>query len=201
MKKIRILVLILVLLCLCGCSFKKESVELFTEKEALKYVEVNYGKAELLNTEKPSNESVKYTFSDNEYKFQYTLTSEIEEVSFPVTFYHTRELSTFDETYYDYILNNLSGEISRIQSEYGVRIVKREKVYLKNVYAYDKNLYDLYKDNDDIEIMRKASKELIKAIKKIDNRSFYKGYSIYLYSTLKEDDMGDKKILDKVTIN
>ena len=200
MKKIRVLLLVLVLLCLCGCSFKKENVKLFDDEEAKKYAEKSFGKCSLVNSDRTQSDSVKFIFVDEQYKFTYTVTSEIEEVKFPKTFYHSREISDFDEIYYDYILNSLSGEISRIQNEKGVKILKREKVYLKNIYAYDKNLFDIYNDNDDIEKMKVASNELIKSIKKIDTRNFYKGYYIYLYSTLDEDDMGDKKVLERIPL-
>lgn len=200
MKKIKVLLLVLVLLCLCGCSLKKEKVKLFNDDEAIKYAEKTFGKCELVDSDKSQSESVKFVFVDEQYKFQYTVTSEIEEVAFPTTFYHSREFSNFDEVYYDYILNNISGDISRIQNEYNVRIVKREKVYLKNLYDYDKNLFDIYNDSDDLDKMKKASKELVKSIKKIDSRGFYKGYLIYLYSSSQEDDMGDKKVLEKTPL-
>lgn len=198
MKKVKVLLLILVLLCLCGCSLKKENVKLFSDEEAVKYAEKAFGKCQLVSSDRSQNDSVKFTFVDEQYKFNYIVTSEIEEVKFLKTFYHSRESSDFDEVYYNYILNNLSSDIFRIQNEKSVKIVKREKVYLKNMYTYDKNLFDIYSDNDDLDKMKEASSELIESIKKIDTRNYYKNYFIYLYSSNQEDEMGDKKILDKI---
>ncbi len=199
-KKVLVVILFMFVLLFSGCSKDPKYVKLLNEDEALKYVESNYGKAELVGTNKDIENSIKYTFVDSEYKFQYTLTSTVEEVTFPTGFYHHREFSDFEENYYNYLLNALTEDINRISSEKNVRIIKREKVYLKNMYVYEKNLFDIYNNEDNMDLMEEASNELIKAIKKIDNRNFFKGYQIFIYSTLQENDMGEKKVLERNTL-
>ena len=199
-KKVLVVILFMFVLLFSGCSKDPKYVKLLDEDKALKYVESNYGKAELVGTNKDIENSIKYTFVDSEYKFQYTLTSTVEEVNFPTGFYHHREFSDFEENYYNYLLNALTEDINRISSEKNVRIIKREKVYLKNMYVYEKNLFDIYNNEDNMDLMEEASNELIKAIKKIDNRNFFKGYQIFIYSTLQEDDMGEKKVLERNTL-
>lgn len=199
-KKVLVVILFMFVLLFSGCSKDPKYVKLLNQDKALKYVESNYGKAELVGTNKDIENSIKYTFVDSEYKFQYTLTSTVEEVTFPTGFYHHREFSDFEENYYNYLLNALTEDINRISSEKNVRIIKREKVYLKNMYVYEKNLFDIYNNEDNMDLMEEASNELIKAIKKIDNRNFFKGYQIFIYSTLQEDDMGEKKVLERNTL-
>ena len=199
-KKVLVVILFMFVLLFSGCSKDPKYVKLLNQDKALKYVESNYGKAELVGTNKDIENSIKYTFVDSEYKFQYTLTSTVEEVTFPAGFYHHREFSDFEENYYNYLLNALTEDINRISSEKNVRIIKREKVYLKNMYVYEKNLFDIYNNEDNMDLMEEASNELIKAIKKIDNRNFFKGYQIFIYSTLQEDDMGEKKVLERNTL-
>ena len=199
-KKVLVVILFMFVLLFSGCSKDSKQVKLLNQDKALKYVESNYGKAELVGTNKDIENSIKYTFVDSEYKFQYTLTSTVEEVTFPTGFYHHREFSDFEENYYNYLLNALTEDINRISSEKNVRIIKREKVYLKNMYVYEKNLFDIYNNEDNMDLMEEASNELIKAIKKIDNRNFFKGYQIFIYSTLQEDDMGEKKVLERNTL-
>ena len=199
-KKVLVVILFMFVLLFSGCSKDPKYVKLLDEDKALKYVESNYGKAELVGTNKDIENSIKYTFVDSEYKFQYTLTSTVEEVNFPTGFYHHREFSDFEENYYNYLLNALTEDINRISSEKNVRIIKREKVYLKNMYVYEKNLFDIYNNEDNMDLMEEASNELIKAIKKIDNRNFFKGYQIFIYSTLQENDMGEKKVLERNTL-
>ena len=199
-KKVLVVILFMFVLLFSGCSKDPKYVKLLDEDKALKYVESNYGKAELVGTNKDIENSIKYTFVDSEYKFQYTLTSTVEEVNFPTGFYHHREFSDFEENYYNYLLNALTEDINRKKREKNVRIIKREKVYLKNMYVYEKNLFDIYNNEDNMDLMEEASNELIKAIKKIDNRNFFKGYQIFIYSTLQEDDMGEKKVLERNTL-
>lgn len=192
-KKFLFVILSIFVLFLSGCSRSEQNVKLLSQEQAIKYVQKNYGKGTYVNTQKLSDTEVKYTFNDDQYNFEYTLTSTVEKVSFPFDFYHSREFSDFEDNYYNYILNNLGETISKIENEENVKIVKREK-------AYQKDLFDIYNDQDNLELMEEASDELIKSIKKIDDRNFFKGYKIFIYSTLKEDDMGDKTVIERKTM-
>lgn len=131
----RSVLIILFAVCLCACSpASKEEVE--------RYVKNTFGKAEYVRTEEVDEETIRYYFEDEEYGFEYYVTSEVNDILIDGAKFGESESksSNFEKIYYSYVLEQVQKDLSALEEEYDVRILSGAdewgKVYrLAKVYC------------------------------------------------------------------
>lgn len=118
MKKIRKVILICfaaTLLCACSPASKEESTS---------YVKNEFGNAEYSRTEEIDDKTIRYYFVDEEYGFEYWVTSEVNDILIDGAKFGETESksSNFEHVYYNYILTQVQKELLALEKEYRVQI-------------------------------------------------------------------------------
>lgn len=172
MKKIATSLLIGVLtLTLCACSPA-------TKREALRYAENEFGAAEYVRTEEIDEDAIRYYFRDEEYGFEYCVTSGVNDILIDGAKFGESESksSNFDEVYYGYVLEQIEDELIALETEYGVRIVSGTNEFGK-IYQ----LAEVYCEAGDEALavpVTKAVKDLFAAY---DTRGYWSERNIEAY--------------------
>ena len=172
MKRIATSLLIGVLtLTLCACSPA-------TKREALRYAENEFGAAEYVRTEEIDEDAIRYYFRDEEYGFEYCVTSGVNDILIDGAKFGESESksSNFDEVYYGYVLEQIEDELIALETEYGVRIVSGPNEFGK-IYQ----LAEVYCEAGDEELavpVTKAVKDLFAAY---DTRGYWSEGNIEAY--------------------
>ena len=188
MKKICIAcILIFSFLFLTGCSSSKEDVKLLTEKEATNYAKEHFGKATIKKIKSKAEDKITYILTDKEYKFDYEITSYIDQFCLDGScgdIYYDSTISDFAEQYYNYIISSSKEKVATIEKKYNVSIEsddgwnKINGSYKIKSCATQAAFYSVY--NNEKNIMIDAAKELADYIKKVDNRAFFNNCSIWV---------------------
>lgn len=187
-KTILLCILIIGVFFLTGCSFSKEDVKLLTKKEATNYAKENFGKATFKEIKSETEEEVVYVFLDSKYKFEYEITSYIDQLCLDPTscadVYSQRTDSNFAKQYYNYIISSSQNEVSVIEKKYNVSIKNDDGYHsVKQDYYLDDcatqaAFYSVYGDNTNEKT--NAANELADYVKKVDNRKFFSKCSIWI---------------------
>lgn len=114
----RSVLIILFAVCSCACSpASKEEVE--------RYVKNTFGEAEYVRTEEMDEETIRYYFEDEEYGFEYYVTSEVNDILIDGAKFGESESksSNFDSVYYEYVLEQVQEDLAALEEDYGVRIL------------------------------------------------------------------------------
>ncbi len=120
-NKARLITLIIFVLFCVSCSNSAEDIEILTSDEILKYVENNYGDAELLDTIE-TKDSIECTFKDSQYGFEYYVKSSIDSL-WELSYYEDID-SNFNSEYINYLLNDsdYASDIDNFIEEYNIDI-------------------------------------------------------------------------------
>ena len=105
-------------ICLCACSpASKEEVERYVKKE--------FGKAEYVRTEEIDDKTIRYYFQDDQYDFEYYVTSEVNDILIDGAKFGESESkgSNFEKVYYEHALEQVQEELAALEADYGVRIL------------------------------------------------------------------------------
>lgn len=119
MKKItKSVLLCLLAVWLCACSpASKEEVQ--------RYVKNEFGKAEYVRTEEIDDREIRYYFLDEEYGFEYYVTSYVSDILIDGAKFGETENkgSNFGEAYYTYVLSQVKDDLTALEESYGVVIL------------------------------------------------------------------------------
>lgn len=166
---------------ICACSPA-------SKKEIIKYVKgEHYGEAELIRTDKVSDDEIIYNFKDCEYGFMYQVSSKVVDISFDATKFGETETknSDFNSVYYDYVTEQIGNELSELEASYGVDITTSSKYYdVASDYHVFANIYYL---TGDLQTAPEVSKAVNDLYKSYDLRDYWKCNRTYAY-----DEYGNK---------
>ena len=138
MKKTLLFVLIItIIISCCGCSLSKESVNLASKSEILRYAKKNFGSATVESVEK-TDSKIKYTLKDNTYEFEYFITSTVSGVGMDGTsfWYKETKVTDYDFQFFNYIVS--STEVQELMQDAQIsmencRIYTTENTNLHNL--------------------------------------------------------------------
>lgn len=173
MKKITKSVLLCVLVvCLCACSPA-------SQKEVLRYAENKFGDAEYVRTEEISEKKISYYLRDEEYGFEYCVTSGVNDILIDgAKFGETEHKSSdFDEVYYGYVLEQIQDELTALETEYSVQILSGfdEEAQL----GYEYQLAEVYCESESVAAqVTKAVSELFASY---DTRGYWSEKDVAAY--------------------
>lgn len=159
---------IIVIVAVTGCESNPEDVKLKSSFDIKLYANMHFGNAKLINKNNEHN-SITYTLKDNQYHFTYTCTSYASGIGIDGTNFGYNENTScdFDLNYQKYILDKLN----------------LNNIYNTLIIQYTDNYQILFsvKYNNEEEILKNKDK-LIKSIKRIDKRKYFKNYRIEVYN-------------------
>ena len=184
-KILSLLSLIIMIIAIAGCESNPEDVKLKSSNDIKKYVNKNYGKAKLINTQKEEN-SITDTLEDNQYQFTYTCNSYASGINIDGSNFGYNENTScdFDSNYQKYILDKLN----------------LNNIYTTQMYSLSddyKIIFSVKYDNED-EIVKNKD-ELVQSIKNIDKRKYFINYRIKVYND--KEYLGSIGIKDSKFIN
>ena len=164
-RKSHYLLVIVVILSflLTGCKQNPEDVRIKTESEIKKYASREYGKASLIRTVEKDDGRTCY-FMDEEYGFQYYITSYVHGISKIPTAggvfgYEERVISNYEDEYLNMILNKALNEFKQEENRDCIRFETEDIVRTWeniNVFINDK------------EKVEEGIKKYCKCVKKCD---------------------------------
>lgn len=156
------------MVCLCACSpASKEEVE--------RYVKNEFGKAEYVRTEEIDDKTIRYYFQDDEYDFEYYVTSEVNDILIDGAKFGESESkgSNFDKVYYGYILEQVQEELAALEADYGVRILTDfDEVY---------RLAEVYFEAGEEALAPEVTKAVKEVFAAYDTRNYWAERHIYAY--------------------
>lgn len=156
------------MVCLCACSpASKEEVE--------RYVKNEFGKAEYVRTEEIDDKTIRYYFQDDEYDFEYYVTSEVNDILIDGAKFGESESkgSNFDKVYYGYILEQVQEELAALEEDYGVRILTDfDEVY---------RLAEVYFEAGEEALAPEVTKAVKEVFAAYDTRNYWAERHIYAY--------------------
>ena len=167
-KKIKLLYLMMVALLMSGCVSSKEGVALKNETDMVDYATLKYGKAEYVSHDVTDN-FIKYTLRDSEYKFNYECISKVEQVCVDGTCtgkYKETTLCNFDEFYKKYIIDSLKlkNQYTDFAQNYGCKTSCLFALNYENAEENEKNIGDVSAQ-----------------FKQLDKRNYYADQNIAIY--------------------
>lgn len=167
-KKIKLLCLMMVLLLMSGCVSSKEKVKLKNETDIVDYATSKYGKAEYVS-HNVTDDFIKYTLRDSEYKFDYECISKVKQVCMDATctdMYTETTSCNFDESYKKYIIDSLKlqNEYPGFTQNYGCKSLCLFALNYENAEENEKNI-------EDISIR----------FKQLDKRNYFANQNIAIY--------------------
>lgn len=155
-------------ICLCACSpASKEEVERYVKKE--------FGKAEYVRTEEIDDKTIRYYFQDDEYGFEYYVTSEVNDILIDGAKFGESESkgSNFEKVYYGYILEQVQEELAALEADYGVRILTDfDEVY---------RLAEVYFEAGEEALAPEVTKAVKEVFAAYDTRNYWAERHIYAY--------------------
>lgn len=208
MKKNKIFsILLLMILILTGCKQDPEDVRIKSENEIKKYALREYGKASLIRTVETEDERTCY-FMDEEYGFQYYITSYVHGISkFPtvggVWGYEERVSSNYKDEYSNMILNKALSEFKQEENKDCIRIdVENMRVFIsdnKNVEEVIKKYGKLLKKYDSKKMIKSDYMTVYSETdgEKVYEGTFYLGKQEYM-SGEEEQEIMKKRILKEM---
>lgn len=156
------------MVCLCACSpASKEEVE--------RYVKNEFGKAEYVRTEEIDDKTIRYYFQDDQYDFEYYVTSEVNDILIDGAKFGESESkgSNFDKVYYGYILEQVQEELAALEEDYGVRILTDfDEVY---------RLAEVYFEAGEEALAPEVTKAVKEVFAAYDTRNYWAERHIYAY--------------------
>ncbi len=172
MKRItRSALIILFAMCLCACSpASKEEVE--------RYAKNTFGKAEYVRTEEIDDDTIRYYFADDEYGFEYYVTSEVNDILIDGAKFGESESksSNFEKIYYSYVLEQVQEDLTALEEEYGVRIL-RGVDELEQLYR----LAEVYCEAGEEAVAPEVTKAVKELFAAYDTRGYWSRRSIGAY--------------------
>ena len=168
LKKIIILLIsIAVPIFLLASCASPDNVKLSDSVGAVKYVEENFGNAELIGTN-TNSDSIVYTFRDEEYGFEYSMRSFASgnSVDGEIFGYSEEKSSDFSEKYQNYIDSQIDDEVTSLEEQYHFDFLwyGGTSADVAGTLVFD----DKYISNAE-----QASEEIAKLIKSIDDRGYF----------------------------
>lgn len=155
-------------ICLCACSpASKEEVE--------RYVKNEFGKAEYVRTEEIDDKTIRYYFQDDQYDFEYYVTSEVNDILIDGAKFGESESkgSNFEKVYYGYILEQVQEELAALEADYGVRILTDfDEVY---------RLAEVYFEAGEEALAPEVTKAVKEVFAAYDTRNYWAERHIYAY--------------------
>lgn len=155
-------------ICLCACSpASKEEVERYVKKE--------FGKAEYVRTEEIDDKTIRYYFQDDQYDFEYYVTSEVNDILIDGAKFGESESkgSNFEKVYYGYILEQVQEELAALEADYGVRILTDfDEVY---------RLAEVYFEAGEEALAPEVTKAVKEVFAAYDTRNYWAERHIYAY--------------------
>lgn len=155
-------------ICLCACSpASKEEVE--------RYVKNEFGKAEYVRTEEIDDKTIRYYFQDDQYDFEYYVTSEVNDILIDGAKFGESESkgSNFEKVYYGYILEQVQEELATLEADYGVRILTDfDEVY---------RLAEVYFEAGEEALAPEVTKAVKEVFAAYDTRNYWAERHIYAY--------------------
>jgi len=163
--------IILFAVCLCACSPA-------SKKEVERYVKNEFGEAEYVRTEEIDEETIRYYFEDEEYGFEYYVTSEVNDILIDGAKFGESESksSNFEKVYYSYVLEQVQKDLAALEEDYGVRILRGAEE-LGQLYRLAE-VYCVAGEEAVAPEVTKAVKELFAAY---DTRGYWSKRSIEAY--------------------
>ena len=179
-RKLHYLLVVVVILSflLTGCKQNPEEVRIKSESEIKKYASREYGKASLIRTVETDDERTCY-FMDEEYGFQYYITSYVHGISkFPtvggVWGYEERVNSNYEDEYLNMILNKALNEFKQEENRDCIRLETED------IVRTWKNINIFINDKENVEEVIKKYGKLVKKCdskKMIESDSYMTVYS------------------------
>lgn len=155
-------------ICLCACSpASKEEVERYVKKE--------FGKAEYVRTEEIDDKTIRYYFQDDQYDFEYYVTSEVNDILIDGAKFGESESkgSNFEKVYYEHALEQVQEELAALEADYGVRILTDfDEVY---------RLAEVYFEAGEEALAPEVTKAVKEVFAAYDTRNYWAERHIYAY--------------------
>ena len=155
-------------ICLCACSpASKEEVERYVKKE--------FGKAEYVRTEEIDDKTIRYYFQDDQYDFEYYVTSEVNDILIDGAKFGESESkgSNFEKVYYEHALEQVQEELAALEADYGVRILTDfDEVY---------RLAEVYFEAGEEALAPEVTKAVKEVFAVYDTRNYWSERHIYAY--------------------
>ena len=177
MKKIiRCILLGLIAVCLCACS-------LASKKEVQRYAENKYGEAKYVRTEEIDDKNIRYYFRDEEYGFEYCVSSSVNDILIDGAKFGETESksSNFDKTYYEYVLSQVREELTALEQKYGVRIL--DGLHEEVQFGYQYQLAEVYCESADDTVAPQVTEEINKLFAAYDTRGYWEYMKVTAYDT------------------
>lgn len=153
---------------LCACSPpSKEEVE--------RYVKNEFGKAEYVRTEEIDDKTIRYYFQDDEYDFEYYVTSEVNDILIDGAKFGESESkgSNFEKVYYEHALEQVQEELAALEEDYEVRILTDfDEVY---------RLAEVYFEAGEEALAPEVTKAVKEVFAAYDTRNYWSERHIYAY--------------------
>ena len=155
-------------ICLCACSpASKEEVECYVKNE--------FGKAEYVRTEEIDDKTIRYYFQDDQYDFEYYVTSEVNDILIDGAKFGESESkgSNFEKVYYEHALEQVQEELAALEADYGVRILTDfDEVY---------RLAEVYFEAGEEALAPEVTKAVKEVFAAYDTRNYWSERHIYAY--------------------
>lgn len=161
-------------ICLCACSPA-------SKKEVARYAENKFGKAEYVGTEEIDDKTIRYYFQDDEYGFEYYVTSEVNDILIDGAKFGESESkgSNFEKVYYEHALEQVQEELAALEEDYEVRIINGfdEEAQL----GYEYRLAEVYFEAGEEALAPEVTKAVKEVFAAYDTRNYWAERHIYAY--------------------
>ena len=166
---ITLIVFSLLFLSLTGCSVA-------SEKEIVKFANDEYGEATLLRTEERDDKNTICYFKDEEYGFEYYVSSYMNEIIIDGSSFGSTENkgSNFDIQYYNYINEVVDSDLSMLEQKYNIDISVSDGTY---IYYFAKIKYK----SSNISNVATLTKEISDLYTAVDTRNYWNDLVVEAY--------------------
>ncbi len=156
---------------LTGCSVA-------SEKEIKKYANEKYGEATLIRTDELSDKNRKCYFKDEEYGFEYYVSSYMHDIVIDGSDFGATEskASDFEMAYYNYMVDVVKDDLAKIEKEYDVELSVSDGTY---IYYFARIQYR----SADTSNVAVVSKEVSDLYTSIDTRGYWKDLDVEAYDS------------------
>ena len=177
MKKIGVSLLISILaFCLSACSTA-------TKGEALRYAKKEFGKAEYVRTKESDDKNVRYYFKDEEYGFEYCVSSTVCDVLIDGAKFGETEskASDFDKVYYEYVLSEVKEDMNALEEKWQVRIL--DGLNEEAMLGYQYQFAEVYCTSADDAVAQQVTEAVTKLFATYDTRGYWEHMQVPAYDT------------------
>lgn len=167
-----LVVMAMVFLIFGGCSTK-----LKTSNDALAYARIHYGAATLLREQKEGDKKVIFTLQDNDYGFQYTVTSSIADINIDGSSFGKYE-STYDDymsCYRDFILDDSFEQFDFVKKKYQIE-TETPDISLHS-------LMHIYWKSSEISATKDAAGQMADIFRNYEKKKLFSIYDIAVFDT------------------